>query len=142
LKYTTVVNVRGKPREEWLKDPGFVYVGRAVPRMGWRASKWGNPFMVGMSMVDAYAMLKVTVWPQGEAQTLTAGDVVRFYAPWIKDRIATEPERYDLSQLWGKRLGCWCGTWDGWSEARPVCHAVILADLAREWRDAKRRKEA
>lgn len=46
----TVVNVRDEGVLAALKagDAQFVYCGRAMGRMGLKASKWANPFKVGI----------------------------------------------------------------------------------------------
>ena len=66
-------------------EPYDVYIGRAVPRAGLRASKWANPFVIGRD---------------GDR-----GDVIRQYREYVQSRpdlMAALPE------LRGKVLGCWC----------------------------------
>jgi hypothetical protein len=62
-----------------------VYIGRAVPRAGFQASKWRNPFRVKAG-VDRSA----------------AVDAYRLWFSSQKDLLAALPE------LRGKVLGCWC----------------------------------
>jgi hypothetical protein len=107
---TTVINVRGKKRAELLADPDFLYVGRAVGRAGWKASKWGNPFTVAAFGLDAVSMYEVA---------LTQGE----------DR-AWQDLRLQLPELKGKTLGCWCCDYDGTGPPERPCHAVVLARLA------------
>lgn len=76
--------------------PGAVYVGRP--------SKWGNPFKIGKHG--------------------TREEVIARYRDYIIDRIATNPGVYDLMELRGKDLVCWC-------HPQP-CHADILLELANE----------
>lgn len=90
---TTVVHVN---------DPnGYdIYIGRAVPRRGLKASKWANPFQIG-----------------------THGDrtqVIQLYETFITN--SPYWFRRDLEDLKGKRLACWC--------APEPCHGDILAELA------------
>lgn len=78
-----------------------VYIGRAVPRFGLAASKWGNPFV----MKD-----------DSEAERQRA---IEAYREWIVE----QPKLMDsLHELKGKRLGCWCAPKD--------CHGDVLAELA------------
>lgn len=62
-----------------------------------RPSKWGNPFVVGRDG--------------------TRSEVVQKY----KDYILSQIDRFDLSELAGKTLGCWCSP-------KP-CHGDVLAEL-------------
>lgn len=52
------------------------------------------------------------------------------YKIYIEICIEKEPEKYDLNELRGKRLGCWCITTD--SIENPVCHGQILMKLIAE----------
>ncbi len=64
-----------------------------------RKTKWGNPFVLGKD------------GPREE--------VIRLYSDWIQD----QKHLLDaLSELKGKRLGCWCSP--------AACHGDILAKLA------------
>ena len=98
---TTVVNIRslGGVRPEY-----DVYIGRANPRAGLPASKWGNPF---------------TVNAKGNHTAAAAA-----YQRWLE-----APEQAHLlraiPELVGQRLGCWC---------KPaVCHGDILARYANAY---------
>mgnify|MGYP001579824373 CR=1 FL=1 len=77
-----------------------VYIGRAVPRFGMKAAKWGNPFRV--SALD------------GSRQ-----EVIAKYRKWfmMQPQLLTT-----LSELRGRVLGCWC-------KPLP-CHGDVLAELA------------
>lgn len=104
LKPTTVISVRGRKRDELLADPDFIYVGRAVRFTAWTSTKWGNPFRPGVVMVAGH----------------------NNYRDWLLD----QPQLLSqLSELVGKRLGCWCGVW---SPGQPDigCHGIVLATLA------------
>jgi hypothetical protein len=78
---------------------GAVYIGRANPRYGLRASKWANPFMIGRDGAR--------------------DEVIALYERWLRD------DRPDLmaalSELRGKDLVCWC--------APLACHGDVLARL-------------
>jgi hypothetical protein len=73
-----------------------VYVGRP--------SKWGNPFKIG---------------PHGNRQ-----EVIDKYRTWIVKRITDSPRVFDLDELRGKDLVCWC-------HPQP-CHADVLLELANK----------
>jgi hypothetical protein len=79
-----------------------IYIGRAMPRHGLKASKWGNPFP-----------LPRTHTPQQRAE------VVAKYERWL----LSQPELVAaLPELRGKVLGCWCSP--------NPCHGDVLARLA------------
>jgi hypothetical protein len=62
-----------------------VYIGRAVPRSGFKASIWGNPFKLGKDGTREEIMAK--------------------YRAWLR----TQPDLMArLPELKGKILGCWC----------------------------------
>lgn len=67
------------------RSPYDVYIGRAMPRRGLKASRWANPFRIG---------------PDG-----TRDEVIDKYAEWLD----AQPELLAcLPELAGKVLGCWC----------------------------------
>jgi hypothetical protein len=74
--------------------PNAIYVGRP--------SKWGNPFKIGVNG--------------------TREQVIEKYRIRITQCIKDNPGVYDLSELRGKDLVCWC-------HPQP-CHADILLKLA------------
>ena len=93
---TTVVNVAGEDFD--------VYIGRASPRRGLRASPYANPFKVGLDG-DRY-------------------QVIEMYREWVDQ--GTDDRaiyiREHVHELKGKRLGCWC---------KPsACHGDVLAAMA------------
>jgi hypothetical protein len=75
-----------------------VYIGRgADPKTG-EVGKWGNPFFIGRDG--------------------TRKEVIQKYKEWI----VNQPELMNsISELKGKRLGCWCGN--------KLCHGDVLAEL-------------
>jgi hypothetical protein len=89
-----------------VNDPlGYdVYIGRAVRRRGFAGSKWGNPFPLAMGTRDR---------------------VIEAY----RQHLLASPELLAaLSELKGKRLGCWC---------KPLaCHGDVLAQMADTLPDA------
>ena len=67
------------------KEAYDVYIGRAVPRSGLKASVWGNPFKLGKDGPREEIMAKFRAW------------------------LPTQPELMArLPELKGKVLGCWC----------------------------------
>lgn len=106
---TTVVHVRDVD----LADPGVVYIGRAVPRRGIKASKWGNPFRVTTfesmrSVLNDYLDHILELLESDALMVTGDGPVV-----------------LSLDELRGKRLACWCK-----GKPDPRCHGDILAALA------------
>lgn len=73
--------------------PGAMYVGRP--------SKWGNPYKIGL---------------HGSRE-----DVIANYRKMITKRIADNPKVFDLEELRGRDLVCWC-------HPQP-CHADVLLEL-------------
>ena len=66
-----------------------------------RPSKWGNPFRIG---IDG-----------------TRDEVIQKYLEWLLN----QPELMDqLSELQGKRLGCWCSP--------DLCHGDVLCELVND----------
>lgn len=92
------------------RDEYSIYVGRAVPRRGFRASKWGNPFIVGSDGNLATVLTSYRAWLLTQPNLLAA-----------------------LPELRGKVLGCWCAPKGGVTAADPhVCHGQVLAELAEK----------
>lgn len=80
-----------------------VYIGRAVPRAGLHASKWGNPFRL----------------PKGYDVKADPDKILERYEAHVRSRpdlMAALPE------LRGKVLACWC--------APNPCHGDVLLRLA------------
>ena len=72
-----------------------------------RKTKWGNPFQIG---IDG-----------------TREEVIKMYQDWILEQ---EHLMNSLSDLKGKKLGCWC---------KPKsCHGDVLARLADSCEESKR----
>jgi hypothetical protein len=82
------------------RDPYDVYIGRAVPRRGLKASKWGNPYREGVD-----------------------GTLAECIAKYEHEHLSAHPElEAALPELRGKVLGCWC--------APKPCHGDVLVRLA------------
>jgi len=92
---TTVISVRGRNRDELLVDLNFVYVGRAMPRAGWRASIFANPYTIAQ-----YKALAVPCFKASLEAGLNGLPVPGSY-PKHFELIARA-----LPELRGKTLGC------------------------------------
>ena len=102
---TTVVHVRDVLDRLKAGDPEVVYIGRAMPRRGLRASVFANPNKIGRtcSRIDAIELFR---WMM--ASRLRGSQGILWQA--------------QLRDLRGKTLACWC---------KPsACHGDVLAELA------------
>ena len=98
--------------KEWMEDENNVYIGRRgivfiktaddkkerYPKLD---SKWCNPFKIG--------------------KKYTRESCLEAYEEYILKKIEDEPEIYNLEELKGKNLGCWCHP--------EACHGDILKKL-------------
>lgn len=117
-KRTTVMSVRGLSREELEADPDFVYVGRSMPRQGWKDRGFGNPF-------------NFKRYPDAADRFARAlGAAIRGE---LSPPVFCEMARR-LPELRGKVLGCWCGDWKP-GDPEIGCHAVALAKAANASED-------
>lgn len=99
---TTVVHYRDVRQRIKAGDSDVVYIGRPAPRAGLAGSKWANPY---------------TVEQFGREGAI---DRYRTYMGLLVG--AAQPAKYDLSELRGKTLACWC---------KPLaCHGDVLAEWA------------
>ena len=99
---TSIVDIHMKKGNR----PEFdIYIGRYINRSqfnrAFEGSKWSNPYLP----LDKYEI-------------------------YIRKYIKNDPEKYNLNELKGKRLGCWCITTD---KLKPlICHGQILMKLIKE----------
>ena len=92
-------------RDYSFKVPlGGVYVGRAVPRYGLSASKWGNPYVIRRHIRSQHE------------------EAVSYFEDYAETKLGLDPNW--LNELRGKDLVCWC--------APLPCHADILLKLANK----------
>ncbi|MBA3580677.1 MAG: DUF4326 domain-containing protein [Gemmatimonadaceae bacterium] len=128
---TRVISVRGRKPAELAADPDFVYVGRAMPRIGWKGSPWGNPFKVHTAKMSSFDDKMVSVsWFRETSKSLSelepTAKAVELHRLWL----LSQPDYLaNLYRIRGKTLGCWCGSWEP-GQPEPRCHAVTLAKLA------------
>ena len=92
---TTIVNIRKVNKQRPKFD---IYIGRATRFTEFTvSSKWANPF------------------PKTDPKCLEN------YRKFITQKITQDPEIYNLEELRGKVLGCWC-------KPSP-CHGDVLIEL-------------
>ena len=97
--------------KEWNEHDDNLYIGRrgivfikteeGKERYPKQDSKWCNPFKIDKNN--------------------TREDVLEKYEGYILEKIRKEPEKYNLKELVGKNLGCWCHP--------ERCHGDILIKL-------------
>ena len=100
---TRVIHFRDWDRS----DPNSVYIGRAVPRKGLKASPWANPFRVHEDRNHRDCVLVFRIW---------SGASLDPEAVWIREHV---------HELRGKTLVCWC-------KPDHPCHGDALAEMAEE----------
>lgn len=106
--------------KEWVNDERNLYIGRAGvvfvdgQRFPKQQTVWANPYKIGKDG--------------------NVGNVLKKFERHIRDRIAHEPELYDLETLRNRNLGCWCVpcTVDVNSSVAEVCHGQVLMRLMSE----------
>jgi hypothetical protein len=110
---TSVVDVHKKNGKRPEYD---IYIGRAVRGTEFtRPSKWNNPFRVGRSF---------------GREPITERNYLVLFTAYVAGLIERFQVTYNLKDLAGNRLGCWCVTT---SEVEPIiCHGQILMMLIRE----------
>eukprot|EP01032_Pedospumella_encystans_P016710 gene16710-19058_t len=120
---TTVCNVKVKylrpeykDLKDWTNGSDNVYIGRAGvvfvngERFPKKQSIWANPFKVGRDGTLAVILKK--------------------YQQYILEKIKMEPSIYNVEELRGRNLGCWCVPAASTLDAEPtVCHGQILLCL-------------
>lgn len=116
--HTRVENVRVKnirPKgyhdlSKWCEDPDNKYIGRAgvvfvktsqgKKRYPPRSSIWANPYKL---------------------KNYSRKTSLKLYRKHILKQIAKDPKLYDIEQLRGKTLGCWCHP--------DPCHGDVLCEI-------------
>jgi hypothetical protein len=94
--------------------PYDIYIGRAMPRSGLKASKWANPVKVDHNGLE-WALL--------------------WYERMIMEHLDTPGFREELAEVRGKTLACWCPGKCGdylTTDDEEICHGQILLRLAEE----------
>ena len=92
---------------------GAVYIGRAVPRKGLRASPLSNPYRIGID---------------GDRE-----EVIEKFREMAAYRLQAQGGfAICLALARGKPLSCWCRH-DG--ETEPACHGDVLLELLAQYTD-------
>jgi hypothetical protein len=100
------------------KVPGAVYIGRAMPRRGLKASKWANPYKIG-AVLTPHDIPLGFAYPVG---VMDRHDVLVMYACMLQSSTLLA----DLPDLRGHALACWCRH-DGEPKTNDtMCHGDIL----------------
>ncbi len=98
---------------------GAVYIGRAMPRQGLKASPFANPYRIGGAVSRDYAM---TLYEQ---------------------HLTTTPHLWALiPELRGKPLACWCRHDGEAPSADTRCHGDVLVGLLAAFSDEQFRERA
>lgn len=96
--------------KKWIDNENNLYIGRGgivfideerYPKV---SSKWHNPFKVGTQY--------------------TRDSCLEAYEIYIKKKIKKYPKKYNLKELVGKTLGCWCFP--------KKCHGNVLIKLLKQ----------
>lgn len=109
---TTVVNIKKVNG----RRPFFnIYIGRKVENTEFTVdSKWSNPFRIE----DSYDI------GVRSNEKLERSKIIHRYEVYIREKIKEDPVKYNIEELRGKILGCWC---------KPKsCHGDVLIKLLKE----------
>jgi len=93
-----------------MEDPNNIYIGRKgivildKQRFPPQASIWANPFKVSTNK--------------------SRQKIIEEYEEYIRKKIKDDPEKYNIENLRGKKLGCWC--------APDACHGDVLIKILNE----------
>ena len=123
---TTVCNIKVKylrpeynDLKDWMNGSDNVYIGRAGvvfvngERFPKKQSIWANPFKAGRDGSLAVILKK--------------------YQQYIDEKIKMEPNTYNIEDLRGRNLGCWCIPAASTLDSEPtVCHGQIILHLLRD----------
>jgi hypothetical protein len=142
----TLVDIHKPPKRD---RPEFdLYIGRAqpYPNVDERAketSKWHNPFTFkeyGEAALTMYGIyIKKILGIMQMPYLFSYPGLTEFHFQVIAGKMEESRERWsywNLSELTGMQLGCWCITTDSWEN--PVCHGQVLMKL---WHEAWERGE-
>lgn len=131
----TVVDIHKHDR---LRPAFDLYIGRYVQYTEFgEDSKWCNPFTVEMwgvyalPMFEVYARWLVSNVSTKDMMLSIKYDNTALYHFFKNAIIRWGAGSWDLNELTGKRLGCWCIT-TGSCEPPLTCHGQILMKL---WTD-------
>lgn len=107
---TRVIHVHDMPNY-----PDAIYIGRAVPRRGLKASKWANPYKIDFRH--------------------NRRDVIEAYESRLVGEAVDEGMVRELPELRGKALACWCRHDGDPRTPDNECHGDVLVDLLETYTD-------
>lgn len=119
--------VQRKRTKGWRKPEDAVYVGRP--------SKWGNPWPPGRKMGECGIGILmdadlIKVVKADHDHLITLEESVLLYRFQILGSIEYNGDYYDIEQLRGKDLMCWC-------PLDQPCHADVLLEIANAEKEDK-----
>lgn len=107
--------IKRRRTKGWRMPEGAVYVGRPTA--------WGNP------------------WGYSDWVSDSRRRSVHLFERWLNgsNRPGNLEERrmavlFDIDELRGKDLACWCVDWDGTGQPPGICHAEVLLAMANRTR--------
>ncbi len=120
-----IVHVNDMPRY-----PNAVYIGRAVPRRGLKASRWANPYKIGHMGWDRETVVGLY---ETDLELARSDHPEHYMRPRVVARLDELPE------LRGKPLACWCRR-DGQEQTDDtLCHGDALLALLDQYSDEQLR---
>lgn len=108
------VRVQLSRKKGWRMPPNTVSVARP--------GRWGNPFTV----TDKFA--PGTIVGARYFAVPSVAEAVACFKVMMEEQ---KPERWDVTELRGKNLACWCKIINSHGEYSP-CHADVLLSLAND----------
>lgn len=120
------------PVESHLGVPSRIQLRRSkgwrLPRQAVvvsRPTKWGNPYRVGSDVTVIAVDGQPEHWPGIDAAT-----AVSLYRRWLEHDLVDGPPMFDVTELAGHDLACWCPLVDPCTGERHPCHADVLLEFA------------
>ncbi len=114
--------IQRKRTKGWRKPEDAIYIGRP--------SKWGNPYSEGQKFewlpflrLAAAGIVKHGDPLPSPATELTRPQAIDMYRVYIFECTMKNPHYFDIEQLRGKDLMCWC-------PLDQPCHADVLLEIA------------
>lgn len=107
--------IQRKREKGWRMPENTIYVGRPT--------KWGNPMKIigKKAFIQRFHQKEFVPYDNIEHENIQQF-VVDWYKSYIKHNIKKYPKKFNLDELRGKNLSCFC------SESHP-CHVDVLLEL-------------
>jgi len=107
-----------KRAKGWRKPRNSVIVDRT--------SRWGNPFIPGEPVPrDTRLDVLMEAGIESIHELLTIGECLRLYRAHIESMIRRNPKQFNLDELRGKDILCFC-------PEGAACHGDVLMELANK----------